>query len=71
MKANEIRQLTKEEIEKKIKDSKSELLDLRMKSATGTLEKPSKIDAIKKDVARMMTILNERKREEELQGGNK
>lgn len=71
MKANEIRKLTSEEIEKKIKDSKSELLDLRMKAATGTLEKPSKIDAIKKDVARMMTILNERKREQDSMGGNK
>jgi len=71
LKANEIRKLTSEEIEKKIKDSKSELLDLRMKAATGTLEKPSKIDAIKKDVARMMTILNERKREQDSMGGNK
>ena len=70
MKANEIRKMTREEIEKKIKDSKSELLDLRMKAATVTLEKPSKIDALKKDVARMMTILNERK-QEEVEGGNK
>ncbi len=70
LKANEIRKMTREEIEKKIKDSKSELLDLRMKAATGTLEKPSKIDALKKDVARMMTILNERK-QEEVEGGNK
>ena len=66
MKASEIRKLTREEIEKKIKDSKSELLDLRMKAATGSLEK---LDAIKKDVARMMTVLNEMKKEE--QGGNK
>jgi large subunit ribosomal protein L29 len=69
LKASEIRKLTREEIEKKIKDSKSELLDLRMKAATGSLEKPSKLDAIKKDVARMMTVLNEMKKEE--QGGNK
>lgn len=70
MTASEIRKLSREEIEKKIKDSKSELLDLRMKAATGVLEKPSKIDAIKKDVARMMTVLNEIKREE-AEGGNK
>ncbi len=69
MKASEIRKLSREEIERKIKDSKSELLDLRMKAATGTLEKPSKMDAIKKDVARMMTVLNEMKQETE--GGNK
>ncbi len=69
MTASEIRKLSREEIEKKIRDSKSELLDLRMKSATGTLENPSKIDVIKKDVARMMTVLNEMKRE--VEGGNK
>lgn len=67
--ASEIRKLSREEIEKKIRDSKSELLDLRMRLATGTLENPSKIDVIKKDVARMMTVLNEMKRE--VEGGNK
>lgn len=67
--ASEIRKLSREEIEKKIRDSKSELLDLRMKLATGTLENPSKIDVIKKDVARMMTVLNEMKRE--VEGGSK
>lgn len=70
LKANEIRKMSQEEIVNKIKDSKSELLDLRMKSATGTLEKTAKIDVLKKDVARMMTILNERKNEEAM-GGNK
>ena len=70
MTASEIRKLTREEIEKKIKDSKSELLDLRMKAATGSLEIPSKLDATKKDVARMMTVLNEMKKEE-AKGGNK
>lgn len=70
MKASEIRKMSREEIEKKIKDSKSELLDLRMKAATGTLEKPSKMDAIKKDVARMMTVLNEMKNDS-TEGGQK
>ena len=69
MTASEIRKLSREEIEKKIRDSKSELLDLRMRLAAGTLENPSKIDVIKKDVARMMTVLNEMKRE--VEGGNK
>ncbi|MCI8394913.1 MAG: 50S ribosomal protein L29 [Bacilli bacterium] len=70
MKANEIRKLTREEIESKIKDSKSELLDLRMKQATGVLENTAKIDLVRKDVARMMTVLNEMKKSE-LEGGNK
>jgi len=70
LKANEIRKLTREEIESKIKDSKSELLDLRMKQATGVLENTTKIDLVRKDVARMMTVLNEMKKSE-LEGGNK
>ncbi len=70
LKASEIRKLSREEIEKKIKDSKHELLDLRMKAATGTLEKPSKMATIKKDIARMLTILKE-KNNENPEGGNK
>ena len=60
MKALEIRQMTSEEIEKKIKEGKSELLNMRMQSARGGLEKPHKISAMKKDIARMMTVLKER-----------
>ena len=60
MKALEIRQMTSEEIEKKIKEGKSELLNMRMQSARGGLEKPHKIIAMKKDIARMMTVLKER-----------
>ena len=43
MKANEIRNLSTEEINTKINESKEELFNLRMKQATGSLEKPSKI----------------------------
>ncbi len=67
MKAQEIRQLTTEEIVEKIKNGKSELLNLRMQNARGALEKPHKLNALKKDIARMMTILKER----EMDGGQK
>lgn len=67
MKANEIRKMTSEDIISKIRESKVELLDLRMKNATGALENPSKINIIKKDIARMMTILKEK---ENSMGGN-
>jgi len=60
MKANEIRKLTTEEINKKIADSKEELLKLRFKQATGTLENPARIRELRKDVARFKTILKER-----------
>jgi len=67
LKANEIRKMTSEDIISKIRESKVELLDLRMKNATGALENPSKINIIKKDIARMMTILKEK---ENSMGGN-
>ena len=43
MKVNEIRQLSTEEIQTKIKESKEELFNLRFQQATGNLEKPSKM----------------------------
>ena len=59
MKTSDIRKMSKEEIEKKIIELKTELFDLRMKQATGNLDKPHKINALRKDVARLKTILNE------------
>ena len=60
MKVNELRKLTSEDLTKRITESKKELLDLRFKQSTGSLEKPSKIHELRKDVARMKTILRER-----------
>ena len=60
MKVNELRKLTSEDLTKKITESKKELLDLRFKQSTGSLEKPSKIHEFRKDVARMKTILRAR-----------
>ena len=60
MKANEIRKLSTEEINKKIAESKEELFNLRLSQATGNLEKPSRIRELRKLVARMKTVLRER-----------
>lgn len=70
MKVSEIRKLKDEEIIEKVKESKSELLNLRIKNATGSLDKPSKLKEMKKDVARMLTVLKEREIEQGT-GGNK
>lgn len=56
----EIRKLSNEEITKKIEESKEELFNLRFQQATGSLEKPSRINELRKLVARMKTILRER-----------
>ena len=56
----EVRELSKEEILKKIEETKEELFNLRFQQATGSLEKPSRINELRKLVARMKTILRER-----------
>ncbi len=59
----EIRKLSNEEITKKISAHKEELFNLRFSQATGNLEKPSRIKQLRKEVARMKTILREREME--------
>ena len=56
----EIRNLSNEEITKKIDESQEELFNLRFSQATGSLEKPSRINELRKLVARMKTVLKER-----------
>ena len=56
----EIRELSNEEIISKIEESKAELFNLRFQQATGSLEKPTRIHELRKQVARMKTILRER-----------
>ena len=56
----EYQKLTTEEINKKIAEAKEELLKLRMKQSIGSLENSARIDELRKDVARLKTILNAR-----------
>lgn len=60
MKVEEIRKLTTEQINGKIKENKEELFNLRFSQATGNLEKPSRIGELRKTIARMKTIIRER-----------
>ena len=60
MDAKKIRDLSTEEIIKKIEENKEELFNLRFAQATGNLEKPSRINESRKEVARMKTISRER-----------
>jgi large subunit ribosomal protein L29 len=64
MKTSEIRKMSKEDMNKKIVEDKKELFDLRMKQSTGNLEKPHKINVLRKEVARLKTILSELDRSE-------
>ena len=60
METKEIRKLSTEELLKKIEANKEELFNLRFASATGNLEKPSRINELRKEVATMKTIIRER-----------
>jgi large subunit ribosomal protein L29 len=60
MKASKLREFTTEELNHKIEEFKNELFNLRFQLATGQLENPMVIKAIKKDIARAKTILRER-----------
>ena len=60
MKALEVRQLSDEEIKKRIEDNKESLANLRFQKVLSQLENPMKINHLKKDIARMKTILRER-----------
>ncbi|NLC11816.1 MAG: 50S ribosomal protein L29 [Firmicutes bacterium] len=60
MKAKEIRELTKQELNEKINELKEELFNLRFQLATGQLENPMRIRQVRKDIARVKTIMRER-----------
>ena len=63
-KMEEFRKLSTEELNKKIKESKEELFNLRFQQATGNLEKPVRLRELRKEVAKMKTIIRERELEE-------
>ena len=60
MKATELREMTDVEMNKQLKDLKAELFKLRFQHAINQLENPGRIEAVKKDIARVMTILAEK-----------
>ena len=60
MKASELRNMTAEELNSKLKDLKEELFNLRFQHAINQLENPHKIADVKKDIARVMTVLHEK-----------
>lgn len=60
MKIQDIRDLSTQELEDKIKDLKEELFNLRFQNATNQLENPMRIVSVKKDIARVKTVLKEK-----------
>ncbi len=60
MKAAEIRNLSASELETKLTDLKKDLFMLRMQHATNHLDNPVKISAVRRDIARVKTVLREK-----------
>ena len=60
MKANKFRDMSGEELNENLAEFKSELFNLRFQLATGQLENPMRIREVKKNIARVKTILRER-----------
>ena len=61
MKAKDIRELTVAEAEAKLRDLRQEMFNLRLQQQTARLERPSRLREVRKDVARIETILSERR----------
>ena len=64
MKINKIKEMSSPDLEKELVDLKSELFKLRFSLATNGLDNPKKISQVKKDIARVNTVLTERKLKE-------
>ena len=65
MKANEIKDMTVDELNSKLADLKQELFNLRFQHAVNQLENPKRLQAVKKDIARVKTFI--RKQESNVQ----
>ena len=65
MKAKQIRELGADELEQKYRELKEEHFKLRFQAASGQIEKPHLLGAVRRDIARVLTILREIRSEEQ------
>ena len=61
MKASQIREMSAEELQKKLTELKEQLFHLRFQLAINQLDNPHQITAVKRDIARVLTVINEGK----------
>ena len=62
MKASVIREMSADELQKKLTELKDELFHLRFQLAIKQLDNPHKITAVKRDIARVLTVINDGKK---------
>jgi large subunit ribosomal protein L29 len=60
LRARELRDLTDDELDLRLADTRQELFNLRFQSATGALEQPARLKLAKREIARILTVRNER-----------
>lgn len=60
MKADELRDLTDEELDEKMRETRKQLFNLRFQHATGQLDNPRKLRLVRQDIARIMTVQGQR-----------
>jgi large subunit ribosomal protein L29 len=60
MKANDIRERSDDELRKTLGDLEEQLFKLRFQKSTGQIDNPIKIREVRKDIARVLTVMNER-----------
>jgi large subunit ribosomal protein L29 len=60
LRARELRDLTNDELDLRLADTRQELFNLRFQSATGALEQPARLKLAKREIARILTVRNER-----------
>jgi large subunit ribosomal protein L29 len=63
MKAAEARELDVEELERRVAETRRELFNLRFQHATGQLENTGQLKEVRKNIARLLTVLNQKQRE--------
>lgn len=62
MRARQLRELSDEDLDKKLGETRRELFNLRFQSATGALENSARLTGAKREISRILTIKNERAR---------
>ena len=63
MKAAEVRELDVEELEQRVAETRRELFNLRFQHATGQLENTGQLKEVRRNIARLLTVLNLKQRE--------
>lgn len=69
MRAKQMRELSDEDLDVRLRDTRKELFNLRFQHATGQLDDPHKLSTTRREIARLLTMINERDLDREASGG--